>query len=472
MDNNQRLQRLRTLYSKLSDADLRASEIYLREFYEQYTTKDSSYLVLFDAISSGKSFEEICKDESIASSEDGLRKNIERLEEKINEIITLPVNVHRRTNTLDKVDKDFIRCLNYIQAYKIRAQIGDLYGGVRVLRKALKLSRRLELFDFSSYCLNQLAAVSKFRMMPMKSIEFSKEMRDLEIQRLNYSKSSGTRMATFKFYLIDTLNSRQMNELESSIKDLEALDNTPYSASVDRNVLYTSLLYYDKRRDYKKCLEVCERLKDVIKSNYAIHKIREAQTIEVNLALFYVLDKEFERSNNTVNELLVQTNVSDINRSFCSLIKCRNLLYLKENQESLAFALELIEEPWLSPIYKTQLSIILAYLWFLQGDYKSAISELLNLGELKKDKSGWNLYARILLILSYKLSGNLDTVENEIENFRRYLHGKELSSRVKRHARITLNGFSNFISPAESEDEWNPTSAEVVDFDELFRISL
>ncbi|MCE2496837.1 MAG: hypothetical protein J4F31_09735 [Flavobacteriales bacterium] len=468
MKNRDRFERVQALFNKLTEADLFASRIYLSVFYEKFTSNQSIYLDLFDGLRKGIGFKEMLNSNFKGVSEDAIRKSLERFEDKLNEVITLPINVQRKGSQLDSVDRDFLRCLNLIQAFKVRYQLGDVNGSIRVLRQALKLAKKLEMFDFALYCVGQLAAISKYRMVSLKSLNPSRDAADLELQRLNYSKSSWIRMNSFKFYLIDSPNSKQLEELEGFISEINNIRNSPYSASTERNVLYAKLLYYDKKGDYNKCLKVCLKLKSTIESNYAIRKQREIQTIEINLALFYVLDKKFNQSNSIVTNLLDSGGLSDINRSYLHITKIRNLIYLGDLQGAINGLLELRSIEWVSPVYRVQIGAILGYCYTVVGHYKEAIKELGNLGDLKKDKAGWNLYSRILLLLNFKLADNYDSLINEIENFRRYLHGKELTYRIKRHCQIALSGFEKLIPSDPNEADWNPTSSEVGDFDEIF----
>lgn len=473
MQNEDRFKRVERVFGKLSDHEKSTLKLYLDVFYAPFSNSVSIYSGLFEIFTEGASIDQILSSGLFKEhSSDAVRKNIERYEEKILETLVLPINISRESNELDPIDKDHIRALNYLQIFKRLSSLGELDNAIRILRKALKIFRRLEQFDFCIYCLNQLSTISTFRLKRMKSINFEQEFDQLEIMRHNYYKATRLRESSFRYYLIDNLNVNQIKDFEKIILQTESINNEPYSASVDRNLLYIKLLYFDKIKNVKACLQICGSLKALISSNNALKKKREIDTIEINLASFYILDRDFNQSDVIIKDLLNRESLSDINRAYVFVVHCRNLLSLKKVAECIETAVEGAGQRWMSPIFKEQLLLVKAYAQYLSRDPKIALLSLDEISELKKDKSGWNYSFRILIILCFYAMSNLDAMITEIENFRRYIHGKELTERQKHHAILlnslaegTLNGTLLKNKPV---GKWDPTSSEIIDLDKVF----
>ena len=473
MDNEDRFKRVIRVTNKLSDHERSTLKLYLDVFYAPFSKNGSIYSRMFDLTQDESSFSDSKYSELLDDlSTDALRKNIERYEEKILESIVLPINISRESNEMDPIDKDHIRALNYLQIFKRLSSLGELDNAIRTLRKALKIFRRLEQFDFSIYCLNQLSAISIFRLKKMKSVNFEKEFEQLEIMRSNYYVATRLRESSFRFYLIDNLNEKQKKELDTITHRSDLIKNEPYSASVDRNILYIKLLYFDKINDVKSCLEICERLKNLVSTNGALKKKREIDTIEINLAQFYVLDRAFDKSDSIIQDLLKRDSLSDINRAYVFVVHCRNLLSSMKVDECIDAAREGVIQSWMSPLFKEQLLLIKAYSHYLSRDPKTAILNLDDIFELKKDKSGWNYSFRVLIILCFYAMSNLDAMITEIENFRRYIHGKDLTKRQKHHAiliyALAENTLNRTLINLKPVGVWDPTSSEIVDLDKVF----
>ncbi|MGB1242784.1 MAG: hypothetical protein ACPG49_09695, partial [Chitinophagales bacterium] len=127
-----------------------------------------------------------------------------------------------------------------------------------------------------------------------------------------------------------------------------------------------------------------------------------------------------------------------------------------------------------------------ANLMFLRGDLSSAHDFLLKSDELTKDKAGWYIGFKLLLIYITFEQGNYYWLESQLENFRKLL-SRNKQGNIKRakiihkvaHALLQNNGDFRKVKVAndrdlqlleEAKDEmhWNPTGYEVVRFDDWF----
>lgn len=129
-----------------------------------------------------------------------------------------------------------------------------------------------------------------------------------------------------------------------------------------------------------------------------------------------------------------------------------------------------------------------ANLMFLKGDLSSAHDCLLQSDELTKDKTGWYIGFKLLLIYITFEQKNFYWLESQLENFRKLLlRNKHKLGNLKRaktihkvaHTLLKNHGdFSkvkkinqkelNLLKDAKDEMHWDPTGYEVVRFDDWF----
>ncbi|QTN39399.1 hypothetical protein HZ996_09690 [Cryomorphaceae bacterium] len=464
MDNLERWNRLNRFNAKLSDAEKEVVRLYMSVFYDKYSNGPSVYSRLFEALESNIEFANLQSE----FSDDALRKNLDRLEEKVLEGMSLDVNTSRRTS-FDQVDRDFLRVLTLLKHYKVLALSGNAVDTIPILRRLLKIAKRIEQFDFALFALYQLADISIMRGMTLKSLDVFHQIEKYERFRSLYGKALTTKHRLFKIYTIDSPSKKQKDWLDSLNQDLDAVTTDDAPPSALRNAYYGKLLYYDKLKDYKSCLEICESLEVLVNDNYAIRKEREVTTIRINRALFGILGYQFQESLELIEDILKADRLTDINKSFLFAQRSRIQLILGEYENCLEELLGYIHSDWFSNTYAPQVHFTAAMCHFKLEQYQDAMRVISDQPELRKDKSGWNFYSRVLLVLGYYLSGNEDSAINELENFTRYLHGKDLNERQKFQRKV----LSHLIEGKEKGDlefngklDWDPTSSEIIDFNE------
>lgn len=467
MNNYERIERLLGLYSKFNLNECKVLDLYLNAFYSDYSRGGSEYEEIISLVKNDP--ESLLTEITFnGKSEDAIRKTIERTIEKSIESLTLPVNVMRK-DELEPVDRDYLRTLWYTQASKRLLLKGLLDIAVVYIRKAIKIAKRIEQFDLALMNLYQLSSICTFRSRKIKSIDFELELNELEKSRADFYASQRLREEMFGLYNTDKPSSRDLEGLGKMYEKSLRLSHSKDGSTL-RNVYYSQLLYFDKLSDYEECYNVCLTLSGVIEGYYAVNKERELQATYANLSQFSILRKDFEKALKDTSHLLKSTKLSQNSHNFLAISKSRILLYLNKPERADNFISKYLNESETSSIARYQLNIIHAVSKIQVKKFSDAANLLYNLGELKRDKAGWNFFARYYLILTYGLNGQVDVAINEFENFVRYLHGKELSTRQKdlvKALRFIVNGeeFSGSI-----DGDWDPTSSEVVDSAQLLNI--
>lgn len=466
MNNSDRYSRISSLQKSLNQAENNVLSLYLNSFYAPFSSNGSIYENVFDEINKNEPFDQFIENIKWRDkSDDTIRKNLERYEEKVFESLVIPININRK-DSLEPLDRDYIRILWYLQVTKRLLILGYIDDGLRLLRKILKIGKRIESFDFVLASLYQISSLSTFRQIPIRSLKVRDEIAFYETARSEYNRSHLLREDMFRFNLISNPNETENLELKRLFQLSKEMVNTKLP-SVKRNVLYAQLLYFDKQKEYSNCQEICVALDSLIESNYSIRKKRERDTLKVNLVLFSILELDFAKSKKLVSGLLNDESISGPTKNFLDVLFARILLNNGEILESIKFSEKCLTEETFTMVYKSQMELVKGVASFISGDYKLAISIFSDIEDLKKDKTGWNFFARGYLILSYFKANMYDVALNELENFKRYLHKKKLDERqisvYQRIRSIVQNSES-----IELEGHWDPTSPEIFNMKKLF----
>lgn len=472
MNNTERLKRIVQFHKILNSAEKRTLELYLTAFYDDFSSIGSVYKRIYDQITSSNLEEGLdVKDLNLKTqSEDAIRKNLERYEEKLLEAASLEVNV-KRSNSFDPCDRDSLVLISQIKYYKLLTLMDFPTESLRHLRKAYKIARRIESFDLLLYVLYQIADIATFRNIDLKSLNVDREIDKFEKVRATYNNTNRIKQSIFRMYLIDSPNKDQVEKLHLMMGDIRTIsksDDLP--PSTQRNIYYSMLLYFDKFKDYDECLKVCHNLKELVENSYSIRKKRELSSININLILFNILEFHFAEAQELVNATLKEDGLNDINRSYLLVLAIRNNLNLGNYNDARHYLEEASNYEKFSSVYKEQLSMCNAIDNYYRKNYKKALEYLTAMKQLKKDKAGWNFYSRFMIVLCYGMSKNTDTALNEFENFKRYLHSKKITERQKRQ----ITNLSKFIMGSSKKDAysfsgiWDPSSSEIVDFDGFF----
>ncbi len=466
MKNLDRYNRITSLQQSLNQAESNVLSLYLNSFYAPFSSDGSVYESVFKEMDGNTDYDQFLINLNWGNkNDDSVRKNLERYEEKLFESLVIPINVNRK-ESLESLDRDYIRILWYLQVAKRLLILGSIDNGLRILRKILKIGKRIESFDFVLASLYQISSLSTFRQIPIKSLKIRDEIAYYEKARNEYNRSHLLREDVFRYNLISNLSESEGLELSRLFQQSEELVNTKHP-SVKRNVLYAQLLYFDKQKEYSNCQEICKTLDSLIESNYSIRKKRERDTLKVNLVLFSILELDFSKSKELVSGLLNDDSISGPTKNFLDVLYARILLNNGEVKESIRYTDQRLSEKSFSMLYKSQMELVKGVASFLSGDYKYSIGIFSDIEDLKKDKTGWNFFARGYLILAYFKANMYDVALNELENFKRYLHGKKLDERQSsiflRIKSIVLNS-----QPSKLKGHWDPTSPEIFDMEKLF----
>ncbi len=140
-----------------------------------------------------------------------------------------------------------------------------------------------------------------------------------------------------------------------------------------------------------------------------------------------------------------------------------------------------------SPHFKAKWNYLKANMMFMKGNLSAAHSYLLESDELNKDKTGWLIGFKLLLIYITFEQGNYYWLSSQLENFRKLIQrNKEANlTRAKlihkisyallqshgdfRKVEETYNTELTKLKEAKNKMYWDPTGYEIVRFDDWFQ---
>ena len=126
---------------------------------------------------------------------------------------------------------------------------------------------------------------------------------------------------------------------------------------------------------------------------------------------------------------------------------------------------------------------------FIQKEYLECISILENYSEIDRDKEGWNIWKRILLLLAKIECGEIDsidlTIANLVQFFKRNSKLKDVNPRYRLIIKICINLINDDLNPQTIQKkhkkyvknfellllpkyQWQPKSPELIIFENWF----
>jgi hypothetical protein len=482
MDLKPKYLEIQSLVLSLNISQLESLKIFLSSFYEKYSTSESVYLDYVKHMEHEENTYEMFL-ESYGGSPDGIRKNFERLRDKIFDSLSSDLNLQRK-GTLSttwkhrmQIKKDIFKGL---LAYTMNSEEQMLY----FMRRALKNAIRHEYFKEGIEASTQILEIVRTRKIKygVKKVRLDRELliaQDEYFERVKKLRRDVDAEAVKEFHDLVLIG-----ELRSKI-DAARLDAAGNSFRAEREILYAELVLFSFVEDWEKCYAISLNIQNLILSNPQMVAENELGIIGVNLGIFGILGQNYAQA-----EVQIRKSFEHLSKKGYLLTASQENLFLALfYQSKSAEAEELLNEELLggpfgkSPMYASKWNYWRSIILFQEGDFRGSLDLLAQSKEIEKDKEGWNLYIRMLRIMNMIELQKFDLAENETENFRRYLEGKKYSRRVKEIFRVfrslARSGFEFRSQKAqmeklnatlgEKELIWNPTSPELLRIDEWLK---
>lgn len=442
-NNKLKFELIRKMLDKLEPARQEFLRNYLVAFYDKFTQKGSIYLRMYDYLTSNKEidYESFEKEIFADLTVDAQRKNLERFRDKAYESLLLDVNVNRASSNLGELEKAIIESKKLIIKGRMAIMEGLEGDLIYFLNKATKLSKRYELYEDLIESLQLLRNVYQVKGDLKKDKAIKNETQHYMKCRDLYSNAIELRTEVIKLKTQERVPRPLISKYYEQLNELLIVANELKSATVYRQLYYAKLNLDGFLEDWESAFQDCKFLEELIMHNPAVYRKRELGTVKLNLSIFSILTRQFSTCEKSVLSTLDYFPEGTI--FYVSAMEV--LFFAQYYQGKLDNASETTK--WLlanekspsSDMQKSKWNYWNAAVQFSQANYKGCLSSLDSISEITKDKEGWNLWIRMLRILSYVELNMFEVADNETENFRRYTEGKSLPDRFQFGLKLILS---------------------------------
>lgn len=287
---------------------------------------------------------------------------------------------------------------------------------------------------------------------------------------------------------VNTIQSDRLNQ--ETIAYLKKLTEETNSVQV-KFWYYLNSAYYHMtiKSDYAKGIQLQKEFIQLVENEVALRSNPNIGGTNMQLAHAYIITKNYKEALPPALKALKCFTKKSFN--YLRALEMVFWVYLRsENyEEADDIANQAFKHPNInqSPYFKAKWNYLKANMMFIKGNLSAAHSYLLESDELNKDKTGWLIGFKLLLIYITFEQGNYYWLSSQLENFRKLIQrNKEASlDRVRIIHKISyalLQSHGDFkkveenyqkeltkLREAENKMYWDPTGYEIVRFDDWFQ---
>lgn len=244
------------------------------------------------------------------------------------------------------------------------------------------------------------------------------------------------------------------NDLDNAIDNIRENYEKTKSSLIKYYLISLEIEQAQILNDYSTSNILLLELEQLVKNTESVYTDNRYGTILLNISNNFLLLKEFTKS--IVNAENSRKYFKGIN--FTQKIVDETIFYalfyqnkFSDCEKYLSFS-DSFTRSESTEILFSKFNYYKACIEFKKGNYSSSISILENYKEIEKDKEGWNISRRILIILSRIELGQFDSLDLSIGNMQKYL--KRLSKTNYLNPRFVVIMKICFLIVRESVD-WN-----------------
>ncbi|MEQ8908571.1 MAG: hypothetical protein RIC95_05235 [Vicingaceae bacterium] len=423
------------------------------------------------------------------ANSDAFNQLIKRTIERIRESLILDVNIMRKGNYSIVFQKKF-QIRKQIIECKILGGRGLTLESSLLIEKLIKEAKRYELFD-------EILELLRMKQDTTVNLEGLKAYEHLENEILHYENIRDYYLEarkTINYYhakINFKASSKSNRELMQSTKErLEEYAKQSNSVNISSMAYLVAMDYYEYTEQYEDNYHNCLAFLKLIRSKEIIRSENREMYVIGKLIKNQMLNHKFNSAADFIQSSQ-KINIKSKNRLYYEIIvsKCFNEFYLGDLM-GVANSQSKLDE---FPIAKTELEstkifYYKAMYYFSKEEFRQANLLLQNLPLLEKDKEGWNVWLKIMRILSSIELLRLELIDYDIANFQKYMQRierkHELSKRDKQIVKVLhvldRNDFDFkatfkeveptlvLLSSKDGEYRWKPLSPEIVLFHDWF----
>jgi hypothetical protein len=403
-----------------------------------------------------------------------------RLKEKLNYCLVSEFNTMREDGYSLRY-RAFFQCKDYIKMIHILRRRGAVQEAYSKILLVIELAEKYEWYDSlieASYLLLEYySLVSEYGTIE----EIENKIPFYEFCRKAVIKS--------KLLYDDLLNnakkSTEGNSLKLYEKTIEHINNyyvKTKSASVNYQLLKIVINYYLQQGKYEEAELKAQEMLNHVSNSPSVNQPLTIADATLHIAECLLMQQKYLDSLAYIKSARLHLNKGSINYGESLEVEFYCLLYSGQLPQAENVIRELLDQKYytVTRYHRNRRSFMLCCALFAQEKYEQAYDVLIEIGYLNKDKAGWNIGIRLMMILLAKLNNDSIRSENilaqwqrEIGTMRKHIaftkRDLELFKLLKRLSKTELS-WSKFVNSENSiidkfnteEYAWKPASHEVI----------
>ena len=475
------------LINKLGEEEVKSLNKFLKYYNEKNNNNKSSRLL--EIILNSKEYNLINIQKQLYDKVNwqAYNKLIDRLKDKILEVLLFNSNISReeypeRIRVIFELKKKLILC--DVLSFKGLRDDADL-----LCRKIIAKADKYELYDI---VMNSLIIRQRFVNIRKKEKEVNNIQKGIQIAELKYKSLLNSQIVYNKILNIISNSPDSIifiNDLKSSIDQIELELKINNSDTVSYYLYFLKTELYQIEEKFEEASISLLKIENLLSKKSVYSENRKGTTL-LNISNNNIYLKKYKESiqfaekakkyfpNNVYNQALVDENLFYAN------------FYLNNLDISARIIKGLVNLPSANNILFSisKWNYFEAVIDFLNNKFQVSIFKLNNIVEMDKDKEGWNINKRLLIIMSrieLKEYESADLQVNSLEKFiKRSLQKRDISLRYIFILRILIkliNSNYNFkivyenrkkyfqlIASDDINLKWRIKSPELIKFDNWF----
>ena len=475
------------LINKLGEEEVKSLNKFLKYYNEKNNNNKSSRLL--EIILNSKEYNLINIQKQLYDKVNwqAYNKLIDRLKDKILEVLLFNSNISReeypeRIRVIFELKKKLILC--DVLSFKGLRDDADL-----LCRKIIAKADKYELYDI---VMNSLIIRQRFVNIRKKEKEVNNIQKGIQIAELKYKSLLNSQIVYNKILNIISNSPDSIifiNDLKSSIDQIELELKINNSDTVSYYLYFLKTELYQLEEKFEEASISLLKIENLLSKKSVYSENRKGTTL-LNISNNNIYLKKYKESiqfaekakkyfpNNVYNQALVDENLFYAN------------FYLNNLDVSARIIKGLVNLPSANNILFSisKWNYFEAVIDFLNNKFQVSIFKLKSIVEIDKDKEGWNINKRLLIIMSrieLKEYESADLQVNSLEKFiKRSLQKRDISLRYIFILRILIkliNSNYNFklvyenrkkyfqlIASDDINFKWRIKSPELIKFDNWF----
>ncbi len=411
---------LRKLVSKLNTTEINLLKKQIN--YSNKSTNDGKTVVLLKLLLENEEYSSNDMQKFIYGKQNYLAFNklCNRLKDSIYDIFLTEnsiksSNYSKRNTTLFELRKSIIQA-DIIQLRGVNEEVMQIYNS------AITKAYVFEFYDILIQALNsKLRFVSSFGKVHVVE-KVKNEIKLVATKWLALNQSQSIYQTIMNKISLHSEHHFYTKELDEAILELKENYNNTLSSLIKYYLLSLEIEQTQILRKYVQSSKLLLELKSTIKSNESVYTDNRYGTILINISNNYLLLRDYHRSIKYAEESREYFNGIQFTQKIIDELVFHSYFY--QNNFSECYKFIVFHDPLpineSTEVIYSKFNYYHACLEFANGNYLECIQLLKDYKEIEKDKEGWNIGKKILIILSRIELVQIDSLDLSIDSINKY----------------------------------------------------